>query len=607
MENLAYSKGFSSIVHCFLIARATFMNRVNLKVLFFLCALSVFYACKVKKKDFDPNNVEWKDITPAWGVPIVNSTMTLADGVDQNKSNLIIEYDKDDDDFITFIYLDTVYSPTGSELLQSFGNNFYAGIYNTLGDDVATAVSNVPAGQKVTFPLLQATVPFVIDSVKSLSELKLKDGILKITANSRVRHNMSLTLTFPNMTSASGTPLSLSVTLNHAPNTQLTSVPLPDVNLDGYTIKTGGVNALTYSISGSVEVLGNDNPPKTNVTSGDDSLNFTLAFENLGYKYIIGDFYPLRVPAIPHGRTDINVFDNVVIGNIRFTRPQVTFTFVNSFGVVPSVELDSAKMYYSYDTTHADAYAQSLLATGDMPIPGITTLKAPTVLNGAESSTFLLDTTNSTIRNVLSGAPYKFEYSVPAVTLSSPGPQAFITDDSQLQIQTEVKIPMEGRVNNIAITDTVKDFSLPKSEYVDYVEFRAGSVNSIPFSIEMQCYFLDSSGFLLDSLVVPPDSKQIVGPGQPLNFADMNHEVIKETTPASYYSTIHVPSERYKKISQSKSMVIIGRMYTLGSDLNPPKSVKFYPWQTVTFKLSVYARLRVDITDPAGITNLDNQ
>lgn len=598
------------------------MKPYSSRIVVFLFSMAIFYGCSMlKKKDFDPDNIEWKEITPAWGVPLVNSRMTIADAVTKNKSDLIISVDPDDDSFITFIYLDTVISPKGSELLDKLNGpnkDYFFRERNTLGTDVAAVISLAPVGEKKTLPTINTKIPFTIDSVKSLSEVKLKDGLLNITATSRIRHNVSMTLSFPDILSPTGIALTQTVSLLHTRNQQTTFVRIPPINLDGYTIKTASPNEVRYSLSAAVEVLNNDSPPNINVTTPIDSLNFTLSFESLGFKHVIGEFYPMQIPAIPNGSTNINVFDNALTGDIYFSRPQVTFQFLNSFGVVPYLQIDKAKMYYSYDTSKTSTFAQPLVTfpnpnPNGLNIPGITELKAPSISdlrdgNYEEPTTFPIDTTNSTLRNVLSGAPYRFDYSVPYVGLRTPtNQQAFIADESQLKIHTEVKIPMEGRINNLVITDTVKEFDLPKPDYVDYVEFRAGSINSIPFSIEIQGYFLDSLDQLIDSLVVYPDSKQIVGPGQPEDFADLNKQVIKRTSAASYNSVIHVPNERYRKIYRAKKLVIVGRMHSLASDAAPPKSVKFYAWQECTFKLSIFARLRLDITDPEAVLDLEKK
>src|SRR4051812_33977282 len=116
------------------------------KTIVFLFIAVLMYGCSMlKKKDFDPDNIEWKEITPAWGVPLVNSRMTIADAVEKNKSNLIISYDANDDDFITFIYLDTVSSPNGSEPLAKLNGpnkNYSFSEKNTLGTGGATIIQN---------------------------------------------------------------------------------------------------------------------------------------------------------------------------------------------------------------------------------------------------------------------------------------------------------------------------------------------------------------------------------------------------------------------------------------------------------------------------------
>jgi len=181
----------------------------------------------------------------------------------------------------------------------------------------------------------------------------------------------------------------------------------------------------------------------------------------------------------------------------------------------------------------------------------------------------------------------------------------FIRDDSRIEIQTKVKIPLELRVRNIAIADTIKNLDLPNPKLVEYVEFKAGSINSIPFSIEMQAVFLDSVEQIIDSLIVPPYSPLIVAPGTPEEFDANNPEVIKRTTPTSNQTIVRVDRERYKHLSRAKKLVVIGRAYTIDANATPARSVKFYAWQKCTFLLAVKAKLRIDITDPEASFNVE--
>ena len=142
------------------------------------------------------------------------------------------------------------------------------------------------------------------------------------------------------------------------------------------------------------------------------------------------------------------------------------------------------------------------------------------------------------------------------------------------------------------------------------MEFRIGSENSIPTTIRFQGYFVDttrrnpqnpSQYFVIDSLIAPPTNDIIVAPGDvPSDGRDKDNNIIK-TNVNSFNKIIPVSKERYSNIYKANMLIVKGTLLTKDS---PAESVKFFTWQTCTFKLSALAKVRIDPAHPDEVINV---
>jgi hypothetical protein len=583
------------------------MKYIIKKGLLLFSIASLFFSC-IRKKDFELNKVKWDDITPAWGLPMVNSTLSIDQALAKNTSSLIIQ--RDPDGFITFIYLDTVYSPDGTVLLEKFKlaiPNIHEGL--SLGTFPALPPTNskIPTS---SLPSFDGTFNFVLDSVESIKKVTFQEGLLKIQPKSLIRHDLSFRLTIPGLKDAFGTPFSTLVDLFYDGTTLPIVAQQIAQKLNGYSMVTNGsTNTIAYSIDNlSITTKSDAGNSISNPILSTDSITVDISFDGLQLKSILGKMMPVHLKNVPRGETVINAFDNALSGNISFENPSINFTFENSFGLTPSIRIDSASMQYAYSNQSKDF----MVKTSVMEIPGITSITpASTFGQFTPTPTIVISRNTSNIIEVLQGAPNKFVYKIGSIGLSSGNNDAFISDDSQIKINTEVKIPLFGSVKNLIISDTIKNVEMLKADNVDYIEFRAGSDNSIPATVQLQAYFCDTTLFtfdgtgkkkyiILDSLVSPESAGIIVAPGDIEEIDNFGN--ITKTKINSFATTIPVSKEKYRRVEKANLILVKGTLFTKESENN--KNVKFFTWQKCTFRLAAFAKLRINPGSPDDIINI---
>ena len=561
-------------------------------ITYFLLIIGTLFSC-IRKKDFNYDKIKWDDLTPSWGIPIINTRMAVSEAVNKNTSSVIIEIGPDG--LITFIYKDSIVSPVGDDLLtrlkfpDKFGFNPSFGFGSLI----------ITKGQTLNPPDMKGYVPFEMDNQELINELSFKGGILNLTGISTYKHDISFLLTLPDLVSPSGIPYSKQVSFNYSNQLNIKDGP---ISLAGYKLKSasGQKNKLAFTMS-NIVIAAKDNGIIANPILSSDSMKFDIKLSDLKYKYIIGKFKPIRIetPFIS-GSSEIAVFKNSIEADIKFADPSVEFDFQNSFGVVPVINIKDAIMNYTDNRVDTLKVNDS-----NMKIPGNTTLQKSDVLGKSVSTNIIVNKSTSNIVTLLQGAPSKFTYNIPYIDLlAASNEDAYISDESQLKLYTNIRLPMHGAIRYLSLTDSIRDVQMVKPEHVDYVEFRMGSENSIPLATKIQVYFCDtnrreknSKGRIIyspiDSLISPPESDVIIDPAT----FDVNNLAATNTTKID--KIITVSKEKYARISTANIIIVKANLLTPNANSS---DVKFTINQALTFKLSALAKLRVN---PGKLTEDD--
>jgi len=222
--------------------------------------------------------------------------------------------------------------------------------------------------------------------------------------------------------------------------------------------------------------------------------NFFLRVQNLTFAYAEG-YLGNRVQPGGRDTIDIDFFDNWTQGDVYFEEPKVIFHVENSFGVPTR----SVVNLFNVITVRGEV----LPVEGDFITEGIDfPFPAMDEVGQVKRASFVFTKENSNIDRLLSAGPAAVAYDVDALTNpdKDTDSRGFLTDSSYYRVRVEVELPLFGRANDFIASDTF-DLDFTSYEDVDNAEFKLVADNRLPLNVDIQGYFLDESGAVLDSLL----------------------------------------------------------------------------------------------------------
>ena len=418
--------------------------------LFLTIGLFTFSSCL---PEFNFNSDELDDTwQPGFAIPILNTTLSLEDALDNFETGGFINIGADD--LITVVYRGQTISLTGGQMF------------------------NLP---DIPIPILTnpQTAPIPLPNGVEFDNITLEDGKLIYGATSLNLQPVDVVLTLQDLTN-NGSALQLQFT-----------VPASD-----------GVNPATFQDSTSIAETNlsfTNNEFTTSYTSqfsnGVPAVLVAVAIElkDLDYSYIDGYFGTRDLHALT-STSVIDLFQNWQQGNVEFVDPKLRLTLNNSYGVPLRVSVDSLSAVTHFNGVQS--FQSADLTNGiDLSFPSLAQV------GSFETTEIVLDNTNSNIDALISGVPYEFYYNFLArVNPDDDQTQDnFITDTSRLTVDVDVELPMHGNIGLFTIKDT---FQFDFSEYadVDRMKLKLTTDNGFPFEVNTQVYFLDTMNVLIDSL-----------------------------------------------------------------------------------------------------------
>ncbi len=477
----------------------------------------------------------------SYAIPLVDTKATLRDlldGVDENSSIII-----NPDNSINLRYRSEVTSQTSDDLLES--------INESLPPLIPISSKNMP-------------LPFSSPDGLEIDRLDMNGGRLIYYFENRHNESIDVTITLPQVT-RNGNPLTLRQTVG--PYSGSGNAP-------------AGTNILLPASMAGYQIIPEDDLiyvqyEATRAGGTTDTVsNFFLRLENLSFSYAEGFFGEF----LYEGSRDtlrIDFFDNWVRGDVYFEEPKITLFVENSFGfptrgVVNTLDVLSVRgevlpLESPYVTNGVD-----------FPFPGFS--EVGTVKYGA----FAFTKENSNIDVILGAGPVAIDYDIDAVTNAenNPNVRGFITDSSYYKVDMQVDIPLYGRASGFVTRDTF-DINFDDYQDVDDAEFKLVVDNAIPLEIEVQAYFLDSKGAVIDSLL---DEPQRVVEAAPVDNDGMVTGETRKITFAPF------SAERFASIKSETKRVLLNAAFSTNNGGNT--SVRVFSDQEVRMKLGVILGVR---------------
>lgn len=259
-------------------------------------------------------------------------------------------------------------------------------------------------------------------------------------------------------------------------------------DMTGYTMGLRGdpaintdYNGLYNELVGSIKYTGRKIPLTLN-----DFINVKISLENAKPSYVEGYLGDTTINI--NGSIPLNVFNNITGGTLQFESADVAVVVDNSFGVPGSASINSIVAHNGANSASATS-STTALGPGINGNPPIVTSSRVAVTNA------------TALINIL---PKTVDYAG-SLQINPSGAfndNQFAYSDYPVKAYLEFKMPLSLIADQLQLTDTIAISSAPQLNSA----LKKGKLNLIvdngfPLDAEVQTYFLDGSGTLLDSLV----------------------------------------------------------------------------------------------------------
>jgi len=266
---------------------------------------------------------------------------------------------------------------------------------------------------------------------------------------------------------------------------------------------------------------------------------------------------------------DIDFFDNWIRGDVYFDEPKITLNFENSFGI-PTRSVVNLFNVITVRQEVLPLESEFINSGVDFPYPGLDEV------GQVKQSAFTFTKDNSNIATILGAGPVAVDYDVDAFTNPDMDTsiRGFITDSSYYKVRVDVELPLFGRAFDFVVSDSFPvDFS--KYDVISAAEFKLVADNYLPLSVDVQAYFRDENGVVLDSML---DNRQRVIAAAPTNAEGIATTFVQKITFANFDAL------RFDRIRFAKDIFLVTSFSTYNDG---DRSVKVLADQAVKVRMGV--------------------
>lgn len=504
--------------------------------------LTLFILSWTACSDFaDLDQIDETDANPEFAVPLIDTRLSITDLLDNFDDNSLLEVDTDG--LIHFIYTGDVLSRTS--------------------DEVFAAVNDaIPPFIPVTSPRM--ALPFSSPDGVQIDQIIFKTGKIQYTFQSESEVPLAVKVYIPGL-SKDGESFVQDHVVPAAENGE-SAVPFPplvEIDLEGYEL-----SAFQDSIYIQYDALRPDGTMDT--LSG-----FLMTLDDLKFAYAEG-FLGQQQYDTDRDTIGIDFFENLQQGRVYFEEPTIDIRINNSFGI-PTRSVVNA--FEVVSTTGEVIPLQSPVI--DEEDEGID-FNYPSLNEVGETKTtlFSFTTENSNIDAVVGSTPSALIYDVDAAT--NPDTEVmvrgFVTDSSAFSVNVQVDLPLYANADGFLVADTF-DLALGDFDQVESAEFKIITENELGLDVQLQAYFVDENGSIIDSLFA---EKKFLVKGAPVdnNGVSMDRKTVTEF--------IVFDAERFEKIKSASQLLLESEFSTINDGMT---SIKIFAEDAIGFRMGMKVKL----------------
>ena len=284
---------------------------------------------------------------------------------------------------------------------------------------------------------------------------------------------------------------------------------------------------------------------------------------------VLKGFVGRQVQTIPPDIIPIDLYDDRFLnGTLIFAEPRISALIENAFGVPVRSQIDLLNAY----RTDGEIIPIEFEAIDqiDIGFPRVTEI------GETRFTELFLDHTNSNIAEVFNGGVTAIEYGLSAIINpeNDSSLTSFLTDTSFFTVEVLVEVPMVVSSNNFIANETY-DFAFNDIGSIQEGEFKLVVENELPLEADLQLYFLDESGLVVDSLF--QDIPTLIK-GAPIDEMGNANDVAETTT------FIPVTASQIQRIQQAQQLQVKAFFKTSGSLKQP---VQLLATQEIRFRMGL--------------------
>lgn len=425
---------------------------------------------------------------------------------------------------------------------------------------IFTQNMNVNSG-KIIYPDVNmegdtSTMSLDLASDIDLNEVVFETGILEIKYNSTIHHPIEAHIQIPNLYD-NGVPFSEIIPISNTQNSGSVTIERSIVNnkLD----MTSNLNQLEFNYSGTLESNG-----ELVEFDVEDFVELEVNMKDLKFAYVEG-YFGQTVEEIDAGEIDLEVdFIERFGEGVILTNPQLFINSSSNIGLPIDMNLEFIGQSESGDV---DLEAETF------------SVNTPSIEEGNITvfSTSEFNSSNSNLVNLINSHPSSISFSGKVITNPEGNVSTnFIYSNSEIRLGFEMDIPIDIKVDDLSMTDTVK-INLEDDEDVEAFDLRVFVSNDFPINAGMKLYFMDTvNNITLDSLLIDE-----------IQASTVNADGVVDQ-PAILELVLNLDSERIDAIKNSDQAIAQVELSSLNEVSN---SVKIYT--DYRFKASVGLVLKI--------------
>jgi hypothetical protein len=323
------------------------------------------------------------------------------------------------------------------------------------------------------------SVPIKFNNNIKLRKAKLISGNLSFLFKSYHAQDVTLTITIPELRK-NGKSYSLKRFVNYTGTVPVNETLLIN-DIAGWTIDTP-----KDTLNVRYEAIKADGVRDT-------LSEFGMLATNLQFSYVEG-FFGYEVFPIDRDTIELEIYKNLLGGEVNFEDPKVTVTVRSSFGFPTRSQVEVAQ-FRGKNGQLFDLESPFITTGFDFNYPDLNNVGATVI------TPFKFIKSNSNIGEIINANPVYLDYKINAIANPESNSDiiGFMTDSSFFVVNVAVELPMIGKAKNFSISDGFEvDFG-KLDDFKDPV-FKLITESTMPVDLDLQLYFNGSDGTTLDSL-----------------------------------------------------------------------------------------------------------